>query len=184
MRYLKIFEDFKKDKEVKPKKLNMAFSITDIDVEELIDFLKDEYKNKLPKLALDEYLEKQEKEAIRILKNPFSFDNNGVLNGIENFPDKITLYRIVDNETVKTDCLGKYWTYDRKWVKSEEFQNSVGFESGNKWWVIEATFKKENIDPIETLEMLIRNVTEKEIRLKDKCIKPIEYKITEYENFE
>jgi len=184
MKYLKLYEEHKKDKEVKPKVLNRAFNLTDVDVQELIDGLKDEYKNKLSKSALDEYLEGREKIAKDILKAAYTFDKDGVLIGIENFPDKITLYRIVDNGEVKTDCLGKYWTYSKNHTKSEDFQNSVGFNKDEKWWVIEATFKKTDIDPIETLEMLVRNVGEMEIRLKDKCIKPIEYKIIEYDKFE
>jgi len=31
--------------------------------------------------------------------------------------------------------------------------------------------------------MLVRNVGEREIRLKSKCIKPIEYKVIEYDVF-
>ena len=49
--------------------------------------------------------------TISLLKTSFSFDNDGVLIGIENFPNNIKLYRIIDNEIINEKCLGKYWTY-------------------------------------------------------------------------
>ncbi|MCK9416073.1 hypothetical protein M0Q97_05370 [Candidatus Dojkabacteria bacterium] len=122
------------------------------------------------------------KRAISIITTPFSFDD-GILIGIENFPNIITLYRIVDNETVNEECLGDCWTYSRDWIKSNDFHDSVGFDKNKKWWVIEATFKKDDIEPFRTLEMLIRNIGEREIDLKTECIKPLTYKKYLYEDF-
>jgi hypothetical protein len=51
--------------------------------------------------------------TISLLKTSFSFDNDGVLIGIENFPNNIKLYRIIDNEIINEKCLGKYWTYSK-----------------------------------------------------------------------
>ena len=57
------------------------------------------------------------------------------------------------------------------------------FDKDKTWFVVEAVFNKNDIEPYETMEMLVRNVGEREIRLKSKCIKPIEYKIYNYDNF-
>lgn len=165
--------------------LNHSFNINMKDFDDLIDYLRYEYKN-LPEDVLNSYLDGRKTLLYNILKTNFSFDKDGVLVGIENFPEKIKLYRIVELENddkINTECLGRYWCYDKKHLKSEEFQNSVGFDEKKKWVVIEATFQKDNISVDETIEMLIRNIAEREIRLKDKCIKPIEYKITKYEDF-
>lgn len=162
--------------------LNKSFNLTTTDVNELLDGLRDEYYN-LPKNVLDEYIDERKQIILSLLKTNFSFDNDGVLIGIENFPEKIKLYRIIDNEEVDEKCLGRYWTYSRDYIKTHEFQSNVGFEKDKSWFVVEAVFNKSDIEPYETLEMLVRNVGEREIRLKSKCIKPIEYKIYNYVDF-
>jgi hypothetical protein len=59
----------------------------------------------------------------------------------------------------------------------------LGLKKNKRWFVVEALFNKNDIEANETLEMLVRNVGEREIRLKSKCIKPIEYKVIEYDVF-
>jgi uncharacterized protein YxjI len=70
--------------------LNKSFNLTTTDVNELLDGLRDEYYN-LPKNVLDEYIDERKKITLSLLKTNFSFDNNGVLIGIKNFPEKIKL---------------------------------------------------------------------------------------------
>jgi hypothetical protein len=162
--------------------LNRSFNLTTIDLNNLLDGLRDEYKN-LPTNVLEDYLSERKGIALSILKTDFSFDADGVLIGIENFPQQIKLYRIIDNDIVNEECLGRYWTYCRNHINSNEFQSNVGFERNKKWFIVEGTFNKNDIEPYETLEMLIRNVGEREIRLKSNCIKPIEYQIHHYNEF-
>ena len=163
--------------------VNSSFSATQKNIDYLIEGLRDEYKNLGD--GLEDYLSERRKIALQLLTTDYSFDSDGVLIGIESFPETITLYRIIDNEyaNIKQECLGRFWTYSKEWVMSDEFQGNVGFEKSKKWFVVEALFSKEDIDFQETLEMLVRNVGEREIRLKDKCTKPISYKIIEYEKF-
>jgi hypothetical protein len=162
--------------------LNKSFNLTTIDVDNLLDGLRDEYKN-LPQSTLDEYIDERREITLSLLKTNFSFDNDGVLIGIENFPKSIKLYRIIDNDVIDEKCLGRYWTYSRDYIKTSEFQNNVGFEKNKSWFIVEAIFNKNDIEPNETLEMLVRNVGEREIRLKSNCIKPIEHKIYKYIDF-
>ena len=82
--------------------LNFSFNITINDVDQLIDDLRYEYKNVSPN-ELNNYLNERKEIAINILKTDFSFDEDGILIGIENFPNTITLYRIIDNYFDKID---------------------------------------------------------------------------------
>lgn len=179
MKYIKRFENkLSSQTEV----LNKSFGYTMNDIDDLIDGLEYEYKH-LPSVVLIEYLSEIKEIALSLITTSFSFDDDGVMVGIENFPNTITLYRIVDNDTVNETCLGSYWTYSKEWIKSDEFQNNVGFDKNIKWWIIEATFRKTDIEPYRTLEMLVRNTGEREIDLLSDCIKPLNYKIFLYDDF-
>lgn len=159
--------------------LNRSFGLTIKDVNELMNFLKVEY-SKLPPNHLKEYIEEMRDYSISILKTDFSFNEDGEILGIENFPEQIKLYRIIDSDEIDEKCLGKYWTYSLDMIRDNNFQNSVGFDYSKKWIIIEAIFNKDEIDPMETFHMLSQNTGEREIRLKSKCSKPIEYKIINY----
>jgi hypothetical protein len=111
--------------------LNKSFNLTTKNVEDLINALKQDYKT-IQEPSLSEYLNEMKDITISLLKTSFSFDNDGVLIGIENFPNNIKLYRIIDNEIINEKCLGKYWTYSKDWIKSEEFHINVGFEKKQK----------------------------------------------------
>jgi hypothetical protein len=119
-----------------------------------------------------------------MVTKPYSKNKDGVIIGIEKFPSEIELYRIIDNdlENIKQNELGRYWCYDKKWLYTDDFHNSVGFNKNKDWYIVTATFKKNDIDIYDTLEMLIVNTGEREIRVKRKDTKPIKYKIEKYDN--
>lgn len=115
----------------------------------------------------------------------YSKNEHGVIIGIENFPPTIELYRIIELDDIddfNRDRLGRSWCYDKDWLYDPSFHSSVGFEKSEKnWYIITAIFKKEDIDIDDTLQMLIVNTGEREIRVINYDTKPIKYKIDKYD---
>jgi hypothetical protein len=181
MKHLKFFEEYQIIDQ-RSEILNNSFNFTMKDFDELINYLKDEYNKNSDNY---DYIISRKNILMNLLKTNYSFDNTGLLIGIENFPNQIKLYRIIDNflENIDTKCLGRCWCYSKEYLKTDDFQNSVGFDKEKPWYVIEAVYTKDDIDIYETIYMQLVNSGEREITLKDKCIKPIEYKIIKYENF-
>lgn len=162
--------------------LNKSFNITNNDLEDILSVIRDNYSN-LSTEYLNKYIADLKELTVKRLTTRFSFNENGLLLGLENFPKKIKLYRIVDSSEIDQKCLGRYWTYSKELIKNKDFHNTVGFDKDKDWFVIEGTFNKEDINIYETIEMLIINEHEREIRLNDKCLKPIEFNINKYEDY-
>ena len=159
--------------------VNKSFKITQNRIDNLLDYIISEWR-----LNRQEDIDYYKNKIQDMVTKLYSKDKDGVIIGIENFPKEIELYRIIDEklENIKQDELGRYWCYDKNWIKNEEFHDSVGFDKNKDWFIVTATFKKTDIDVDGTLEMLIVNTGEREIRIKDKNTKPIKYKIEKYDN--
>ena len=71
--------------------------------------------------------------------------------------------------------MGAPWTLNKETIYSKNFQGQIGGISDDSY-IIEATFKKENIDAVLTILHQISNDIENEITLF-KNTKPIDYKI-------
>ena len=163
--------------------INKSFNITQNDIDELLDYIVREYdKNDSwsnRKKEIDYY-----KNLIHdLVTTSYSKDKKNVIVGIENFPPTIELYRIIELDNIEDFNpykLGRYWCYDKNWLYNPSFHSSVGFEKNKKdWYIITAIFKKEDIDIDDTLQMLIVNTGEREIRTNN--TKPIKYKIEKYD---
>jgi len=158
--------------------LNKSFNITQNDIDELLDYIIHEW-NLNSKEEIKYY-----KDFIHdMVTTTYSKDEQGVIRGIENFPNEIELYRIIELDNIEDFNpykLGRYWCYDKNWLYNPSFHSSVGFEKNKKdWYIITAIFKKEDIDIDDTLQMLIVNTGEREIRTNN--TKPIKYKIEKYD---
>lgn len=156
--------------------INKSFKITKKDAEELLNGLVEEYSGVD---VFDFYRER----IYNMLTTNYQKDEDGVIIGIENFPEQIELYRIIELNHINdfnSNELGRYWCYDKEYVREHEFQQNVGFDKKRAWYIITATFRKEDIDPYDTLEMLVRNIGEREIRIKKSETKPLNYKIEKY----
>ncbi len=170
MKYIKLYENF--------NIINKSFGISSNDVDELSSFLNAEYH-----LSINDMYYKN--IIMNLLITDFSFDENGVMVGIENFPDTILLYRIIDLnkfEEFKENELGNCWCYDKDYIYNEYFHNSVGFDKNKEWYVITANFKKDDIDVFDSLYMLTINSGEREIRTKNRKSKPIKFSIEIYQD--
>jgi len=169
MKYIKLFEQH-------TNILNHSFGITISDVDEFMDYLKSESN------PTENYLTWYREELVSILTTDYHINDDGDLDGIENFPDTITLYRIIDKEydLIDQDCLGVSWTYSKEWLYNEEFQNSVGFDKSKPYYIVEAVFKKEYISVDDLCEVLVKLSHERELRVKNRCTKPIKFKVEKY----
>jgi len=168
----KLFED-------KNTIVNKSFKITQNSIDQLLDYIIHAWS-----LVRVEDIDYYKNLILDIVTKPYSKDKNGVIIGIEKFPSEIELYRIIDEdlENIKQNELGRYWCYDKKWLYTESFHSSVGFDKNKNWYIVTATFKKNDIDINDTLEMLVVNTGEREIRVKRKDTQPIKYKIEKYDN--
>ena len=96
--------------------------------------------------------------------------------------NKFAVIELDDIDDFNRDRLGRSWCYDKDWLYDPSFHSSVGFEKSEKnWYIITAIFKKEDIDIDDTLQMLIVNTGEREIRVINYDTKPIKYKIDKYD---
>jgi len=121
---------------------------------------------------------------INFMKTDFSMDNNGKLFGVENFPETINLYRLiqVDNpNNINIDNLGIHWTLNRKTLYNDNFLGQIGisFDSKEDLYIIEGVFNKKQIDIISTIIHQMSNEIENEITTY-KNEKPKQYKIFKY----
>jgi len=86
--------------------LNKSFNLTENDVE---DIFEEEWSG----VDLDNSEIEDVKNSIRqLMSNNFSFNENGLLKGIENFPSEIILYRLISlnkSDDLKTNQLGTHW---------------------------------------------------------------------------
>ena len=158
--------------------VNKSFRITQGRIDNLLDYIIAEWR-----LDRQEDIDYYKILIINMVTNFYHKDEHGIIRGIEKFPKEIELYRIIDEklENIKQDELGRFWCYDKKWLYNDEFHNSVGFDKNKDWYIVTATFRKTDIDIDGTLEMLIVNTGEREIRIKSDT-KPIKYKIEKYDN--
>jgi len=121
---------------------------------------------------------------INFMKTDFSMDNNDKLLGVENFPETIKLYRLiqVDNpNNINIDNLGIHWTLNRKTLYNDNFLGQIGisFDSKEDLYIIEGVFNKKQIDIISTIIHQMSNEIENEITTY-KNEKPKQYKIFKY----
>lgn len=180
MLYIKFFESWVDDKRV----INKSFNLTSKAIDDIVDYYLSErdYSANL-QWQLDT-IERIRKSAYVFLTKNYGIDNEGLITGFENFPNNIRLYRLIELDNIEdfeSDKLGRFWTYDKNVFNSNEFLNSVGFDRKRDFYIIEAIFKKEDIDIIETIWMnCMLAETEKEIRIKKYDTKPIEFKIEKF----
>lgn len=159
------------------KILNKSFNLTLDDVEYIysdwdVDMLdtdeQDDLKNTI----------------INYMKTDFSVDSNGKLLGVENFPETIKLYRLmqVDNpNNINIDNLGIHWTLNKKTLYNNNFLGQIGisFDSDEDLYIIEGVFHKKQVNIISTIIHQISNEIENEITTY-KQEKPKTYKILKY----
>jgi len=118
----------------------------------------------------------------KFLKTDFSFDQQGNLLGIENFPEQITLYRLIRVENPKKinkSIFGIHWTLHKKNLYNDNFIGGIGltFDNTDELYVIEAIFGKDQIDAVQTTIHHLSNEIENEITTYRNA-KPKKYKIT------
>ena len=120
--------------EIVESKVNKSFGLDKSSIKDYIEY----YKTKYSLNDTDSILNEIESFLSSTYTTSFGFDENGELIGIENFPNQIWLYRIIDNsyEKINQDCLGISWTYDEEWLENEDFQNSVGFVKNKPYYRI------------------------------------------------
>ena len=164
--------------EIVESKVNKSFGLDKSSIKDYIEY----YKTKYSLNDIDSILNEIESFLSSTYTTSFGFDENGELIGIENFPNQIWLYRIIDNsyEKINQDCLGISWTYDEEWLENEDFQNSVGFVKNKPYYKVKALFRKEDLDVDSFPELFWQLSHERELRLKNACIKPIKYTITKF----
>ena len=161
--------------------VNKSFNITQKDIDDLLEHIinLNSYK-----ISNQEDIDYYKNFIYEMVTTPFNIDKHDNITGIENFPDTIMLYRIIeldDVEDFNKNKLGRSWCYDKNWLYNPTFHSSIGFEKDKEdWYVITALFKKEDIDIEDTLLMLIVNSGEKEIRTKEYDTKPIKYMLDYY----
>ena len=66
---------------------------------------------------------------INIMKTDFSVNTDGKLLGVENFPETIRLYRLIQADSLKDinrDYLGRHWTLNKKTLYDDNFQGQIG----------------------------------------------------------
>jgi hypothetical protein len=159
--------------------LNKSFNLTENDVE---DIFEEEWSG----VDLDNSEIEDVKNSIRqLMSNNFSFNENGLLKGIENFPSEIILYRLISlnkSDDLKTNQLGTHWVLNKNILKNELFQGqiAIGYNNVNQLYIIEAVFGKKAIDPVETIKHHLTNDIEHEITTY-KNVPPIRFKIDKYE---
>ena len=157
--------------------INKSFNLTMSDV----DYIYSDWDVEILDFEEQEDLKNT---IINFIKNDFSLDNNGKLIGIENFPEKIKLYRLiqVDNpNNIKKDNLGIHWTLNKKTLYNDNFLGQIGisFDTEEDLYIIEATFNKNQIDAINTVIHQLSNEIENEITTK-RNETPINYQIFKY----
>ncbi len=118
----------------------------------------------------------------KFLKTDFSFDQQGNLLGIENFPEQITLYRLIrveNPEKINKSIFGIHWTLHKKNLYNDNFIGGIGltFDNTDELYVIEAVFGKDQIDAVQTTIHHLSNEIENEITTYRNA-KPEKYKIT------
>lgn len=159
------------------KPINKSFHLTMNDVDEILDEWED------IDLTTTER-KKLKNQILSIFKNNFYLDDSGLLLGIENFPDTIKLYRLIEaqNESdIDTKNFGCHWTSNRELLYNDNFQFSIALmaESNDNLFIIEAVFRKEQIHPVKTIIAQMEQPEEREITVKE-YEEPISYKITKY----
>ena len=158
--------------------VNKSFSLTMDDVEYIFEDWDLE-------LLDEEERQRLKGHIIRFLQTNFSLDEKGMLKGIENFPEKITLYRLIfanHYDKINTDNLGIHWTINKNTIYDDKFWGQIGFtfdESDGSLYIIKAVFKKSQVDAINTTIHQLSNEIENEITIK-RNEKPIVYKIFNY----
>ena len=163
----------------KEKILNTSLNITEKDYEGICEAYYDEYENGLTSEDFEEY----KKDVYKLITNNFGFDNKGYIVGLNNFPSKIELFRIVELNNVKdlnTNFLGMSWTYNKNILNQLEFHNSVGFGKEKDWYLITGVFNRNDIDVFRTIYMLsVLDYSESEIVIKYDH-NPIKYNIKKF----
>jgi len=159
--------------------LNKSFNFTQKDLNLLLFKMKE-------KSAINnaEIFNIEKDEAIRLLKTNFSIDKNGKVLGYENFPEEISLFRLVriDNKkNIDKNYFGTHWTTTKEILYDTNFLDSIDivFYSTEELYIINGTFKKDQIDIRETIMNNIDWENENEISIK-KNQNPIKYKIYKY----
>ena len=174
MKNLKCFEDFMS---YYTKPINKSFGLTKSDLDDIMNDWEDV-------LETNKEWNDLKKSILKLMKTDFSLDKNGKLLGMENFPDIIRLYRIVESEEkskINTENLGRCWTTKIETLYDKNFQFNISLIGDEKdFYIIDAVFKKNDINPIQTIIVQLSNGDENEINIKEYST-PIEYKIYSYE---
>ena len=159
------------------KILNKSFNLTLDDVE----YIYSDWDVEM--LDIDEQ-DDLKNTIVNFMKTGFSVDSNGKLLGVENFPETIKLYRLiqVDNPNkINIDNLGIHWTLNKKTLYNDNFLGQIGisFDSDEDLYIIEGVFHKKQADIISTIIHQMSNEIENEITTY-KQEKPKTYKIFKY----
>ena len=155
--------------------VNKSFSLTMDDVEYIFEDWDLE-------LLDEEERQRLKGHIIRFLQTNFSLDEKGMLKGIENFPEKITLYRLIFAKTkddINVDKIGNHFVSD-----VDDFHDDMldylyyNAKRENKkikksdLWLIKIETQSNNIDFYETILTFSLHPNEDEITIKnDKLIK-------------
>ena len=160
--------------------VNKSFGFSERDTEATIKYFFNDFSG----FDYDEATEKRkEKEIRQFLTSDFKINSDGTLNGLENFPAEIRLYRLLcveDKIQIDMNNLGNHWTYDKVRIHTDDFLLQMdGSNCKKKLFLVEAVFSKDSVDAIETLCHYFTNDIEHEIFIKS-GEKPVAIDIKEF----
>jgi hypothetical protein len=114
-----------------------------------------------------------------ILNRVNDFCTNDIPYGINNLPDTVTLYRLlnVDNiDDINKNALGKYYVGSKSMFKDEAFLDSFFYRYGEevkKWFIVTIQTSKDNIDIHDSLANRAEYPDEYQITIKDDSLSSI-----------
>jgi hypothetical protein len=136
MKYIKLFEEYDEEDEEDE-------NFEDYD-ETALDYANRYYRDETGHLPYGDYYE--------ILDRLNNFCTTDFPYGIKNIPDPVTLYRLLNVDSIDDidkDKLGKYYVGDKEMFEDEAFLDSFFYRYGEdvkKWFIVTIETSRENLD--------------------------------------